>query len=110
MYAHVKDQGPSTTPRSGDKSKKPCKFFQLGTCRFGDGCEHLHVNDDRPRSASPKGKTSKGKGKGKGKPAAAAVAILVPKPFVSEARAMSASAGSHVAQQYLQGACGVGVS
>ncbi len=102
MYAHVKDHGQPTTPRSGDKSKKPCKFFQLGTCRFGDGCEHLHVNDDRPRGASPKGKPPKGKGKGKGKPAAAAVAVLVPKHGNSEARVMSASVGSHVVQNIFE--------
>ena len=95
MYAHVKDHGQPTTPRSGDKSKKPCKFFQLGTCRFGDGCEHLHVDGDRPRGASPKGKTPNGKGKGEAKPAAAAVAVLVPKTGIFDARVMSEPSESH---------------
>ena len=66
---------PKAKAKAGAKSSTPCKFFAMGTCKFGDGCSYSH-KDDAP-AAEAKAK-AKAKPKAKAK-ADAAQPVLLPR-------------------------------
>ena len=45
-----------------EKLNVPCRFYGIGSCRFGEQCRYLHIeNDSIPSASNPTNNGDKGK-------------------------------------------------